>query len=307
MAVAVFLAPVKRRVTSSPRTSIALHPNFNVSTMRDFSDGSTMALPRSITTSIEDIPPRRASSVVLCESSSESNIVIMSGGRILSDPNLIDGDVDDDDGDNETSRSRRSSAASRGRLPVISPLVRSAVSINEGETSTEVPSAPVLGGSATLPSSTSIAASLNPISESSDAVDGGDELASLGRMPSLDGRTGDVETDFSWRRRRSHRRELSDFSSFRFGSDSFGVGGGDISGDVTIASCTRCPSCQALLFDEYLLAGWSPDDSNFNARCLFCSSQLIAFLQLSPRVSRARGDYMHFIGCSLVAWNGLAG
>ena len=36
--------------------------------------------------------------------------------------------------------------------------------------------------------------------------------------------------------------------------------------DVSISSCTLCQSCSAALYDEEIMAGWSPDDSNLSTK-----------------------------------------
>lgn len=33
-----------------------------------------------------------------------------------------------------------------------------------------------------------------------------------------------------------------------------------------LTSCTRCHNCAALLYDEEIMAGWRPDDSNLNTK-----------------------------------------
>eukprot|EP00118_Oscarella_pearsei_P021141 m.235821 g.235821 ORF g.235821 m.235821 type:complete len:1382 (+) comp40129_c1_seq15:72-4217(+) len=285
-AVSVFLQPIKKRVMLSPSASLASHPNFNA--MRDFSDGSTMALPRSTANSDSedgDLRSRRASSVVLYESSSESNIVIMSGGRVFSDPNLIGIDDGDEDSDGASS-SRRNSNASRR----VSPLVRSSVPAPLSNAMATIDSlSQPSPASLTVPSVSQACSSsplpmLNPITEINS-----DETDQTVPVPTI---SGNDESDFTFRRRRTHKREWSDTSTFNLGSFIADFpGGGDIVAEVTIASCSRCPSCLSLLFDEYLLAGWSPDDSNFNARCVFCSSRLIAFLQISPALVGS-GDWL---------------
>lgn len=35
---------------------------------------------------------------------------------------------------------------------------------------------------------------------------------------------------------------------------------------VWLTSCTRCHNCTALLYDEEIMAGWRPDDSNLNTK-----------------------------------------
>ena len=35
---------------------------------------------------------------------------------------------------------------------------------------------------------------------------------------------------------------------------------------ITMTSCTKCHNCKDLLFDEEIMAGWRPDESNLNTR-----------------------------------------
>ncbi|XP_038076059.1 C-myc promoter-binding protein-like [Patiria miniata] len=53
--------------------------------------------------------------------------------------------------------------------------------------------------------------------------------------------------------------------------------------EVHITSCHQCFSCQALLYDEAVMAGWSADESNLKTRCCFCSAQLVPFLNIAMR------------------------
>ncbi|WAR00946.1 MYCPP-like protein [Mya arenaria] len=48
--------------------------------------------------------------------------------------------------------------------------------------------------------------------------------------------------------------------------------------DVEMSSCSRCPRCRCLLYDEELMAGWNADDSNLNTACHFCHSKLVPHL-----------------------------
>ncbi|CAH1795855.1 unnamed protein product [Owenia fusiformis] len=50
--------------------------------------------------------------------------------------------------------------------------------------------------------------------------------------------------------------------------------------DVEIQSMTRCNSCNSLLYDEEIMAGWSANDSDLNTCCQFCSSKLVPFLHV---------------------------
>ncbi|XP_077384392.1 DENN domain-containing protein 4B [Festucalex cinctus] len=48
--------------------------------------------------------------------------------------------------------------------------------------------------------------------------------------------------------------------------------------EVLMSSCSRCRSCGCLVYDEEIMAGWTPDDSNLNSRCPFCAASFVPFL-----------------------------
>lgn len=58
--------------------------------------------------------------------------------------------------------------------------------------------------------------------------------------------------------------------------------------EITMTSCSRCYTCFALLFDEEIMEGWTPDDSNLNTNCTFCSSKFVPLLTITIRVSPYR-------------------
>ncbi|KAF7657002.1 hypothetical protein LDENG_00033400 [Lucifuga dentata] len=45
-----------------------------------------------------------------------------------------------------------------------------------------------------------------------------------------------------------------------------------------MSSCSLCRSCNSLVYDEEIMAGWTSDDSNLNSSCPFCSSSFVPFL-----------------------------
>ncbi|XP_051575093.1 DENN domain-containing protein 4B-like isoform X1 [Myxocyprinus asiaticus] len=48
--------------------------------------------------------------------------------------------------------------------------------------------------------------------------------------------------------------------------------------EVVMSSCSLCRSCNSLVYDEEILAGWSFDDSNLNTTCPFCSAPFVPLL-----------------------------
>lgn len=45
-----------------------------------------------------------------------------------------------------------------------------------------------------------------------------------------------------------------------------------------MSSCSLCRSCNSLVYDEEIMAGWTSDDSNLNSSCPFCGSSFVPFL-----------------------------
>lgn len=40
--------------------------------------------------------------------------------------------------------------------------------------------------------------------------------------------------------------------------------------DVTLSSCTPCPSCRMMIYDEEIMSAWKVDDQNLNTLCPYC-------------------------------------
>ena len=56
--------------------------------------------------------------------------------------------------------------------------------------------------------------------------------------------------------------------------------------EIFITSCSRCYTCFALLYDEEIMEGWTPDDSNLNTNCTFCSTKFVPLLTITIKVSQ---------------------
>uniref|UniRef100_A0A8C3UZ96 DENN domain containing 4A n=1 Tax=Catharus ustulatus TaxID=91951 RepID=A0A8C3UZ96_CATUS len=52
---------------------------------------------------------------------------------------------------------------------------------------------------------------------------------------------------------------------------------------VLISSCSRCRTCDCLVHDEEIMAGWTADDSNLNTTCPFCGNLFLPFLSIEIR------------------------
>uniref|UniRef100_A0A671YX96 DENN domain containing 4C n=1 Tax=Sparus aurata TaxID=8175 RepID=A0A671YX96_SPAAU len=49
---------------------------------------------------------------------------------------------------------------------------------------------------------------------------------------------------------------------------------------VLMSSCSQCRSCEALVYDEEIMAGWTADDSNLNTNCPFCRTAFLPLLHV---------------------------
>ncbi|KAM4600741.1 DENN domain-containing protein 4B isoform 2-T2 [Polymixia lowei] len=66
--------------------------------------------------------------------------------------------------------------------------------------------------------------------------------------------------------------------------------------EVLMSSCSLCRSCDSLVYDEEIMAGWTSDDSNLNSSCPFCTSSFVPFLNaevcdLGPVSSLERSNW----------------
>ncbi|XP_040053407.2 C-myc promoter-binding protein isoform X1 [Gasterosteus aculeatus] len=59
--------------------------------------------------------------------------------------------------------------------------------------------------------------------------------------------------------------------------------------ELLISSCSRCKTCDCLVYDEEIMAGWTADDSNLNTTCPFCGNPFLPFLNVEIRDLRGPG------------------
>ncbi|XP_075048507.1 DENN domain-containing protein 4B isoform X2 [Mixophyes fleayi] len=50
--------------------------------------------------------------------------------------------------------------------------------------------------------------------------------------------------------------------------------------EVMLSSCSTCPACHSLIYDEDIMAGWTSDDSNLKTLCSFCGQNFVPFLNI---------------------------
>ncbi|XP_041820417.1 DENN domain-containing protein 4C isoform X1 [Chelmon rostratus] len=64
--------------------------------------------------------------------------------------------------------------------------------------------------------------------------------------------------------------------------------------EVLMSSCSQCRSCEALVYDEQIMAGWTADDSNLNTTCPFCRTAFLPLLHVEFHDLRTMtGFYMN--------------
>uniref|UniRef100_A0A671MID8 C-myc promoter-binding protein-like n=1 Tax=Sinocyclocheilus anshuiensis TaxID=1608454 RepID=A0A671MID8_9TELE len=61
--------------------------------------------------------------------------------------------------------------------------------------------------------------------------------------------------------------------------------------EVRMSSCSRCNTCESLVYDEEIMAGWTADDSNLNSTCPFCGSPFLPLLNVDIRNLVCSVDY----------------
>uniref|UniRef100_A0AAY4D8J5 DENN/MADD domain containing 4A n=1 Tax=Denticeps clupeoides TaxID=299321 RepID=A0AAY4D8J5_9TELE len=52
---------------------------------------------------------------------------------------------------------------------------------------------------------------------------------------------------------------------------------------VLLSSCSCCNTCECLVYNEEIMAGWTADDSNLNSTCPFCGSPFLPLLNVEIR------------------------
>uniref|UniRef100_S4RFA7 DENN/MADD domain containing 4A n=1 Tax=Petromyzon marinus TaxID=7757 RepID=S4RFA7_PETMA len=62
--------------------------------------------------------------------------------------------------------------------------------------------------------------------------------------------------------------------------------------EVRISSCSQCHTCEGLVYDEQIMAGWTADDSNLNTACPFCNSTFVPCLSIEISDRRSCGKYV---------------
>ncbi|KAK9507860.1 hypothetical protein O3M35_007632 [Rhynocoris fuscipes] len=50
---------------------------------------------------------------------------------------------------------------------------------------------------------------------------------------------------------------------------------------IVMTTCSKCHNCCSLLYDEEIMAGWTPEDSNLNTKCQFCGKATVPLLSVT--------------------------
>ncbi|XP_052557546.1 DENN domain-containing protein 4C isoform X4 [Tympanuchus pallidicinctus] len=61
--------------------------------------------------------------------------------------------------------------------------------------------------------------------------------------------------------------------------------------EVLMSSCSQCRACDALVYDEEIMAGWTADDSNLNTTCPFCKSIFLPLLNIEFKDLRGSASF----------------
>ncbi|XP_019514611.1 PREDICTED: DENN domain-containing protein 4C isoform X1 [Hipposideros armiger] len=61
--------------------------------------------------------------------------------------------------------------------------------------------------------------------------------------------------------------------------------------EVLMSSCSQCRACEALVYDEEIMAGWTADDSNLNTTCPFCKSNFLPLLNIEFKDLRGSASF----------------
>ncbi|KAG7999459.1 C-myc promoter-binding protein, partial [Nibea albiflora] len=59
--------------------------------------------------------------------------------------------------------------------------------------------------------------------------------------------------------------------------------------EVLMSSCSLCKTCDCLVYDEEIMAGWTANDSNLNSTCPFCGTAFLPFLNVEIKDLRPQG------------------
>uniref|UniRef100_A0AAX7TQB6 DENN/MADD domain containing 4A n=1 Tax=Astatotilapia calliptera TaxID=8154 RepID=A0AAX7TQB6_ASTCA len=75
--------------------------------------------------------------------------------------------------------------------------------------------------------------------------------------------------------------------------------------EVLMSSCSLCKTCDCLVYDEEIMAGWTANDSNLNSTCPFCGTAFLPFLNVEIKDLRPYNIVLDclFYSILLIVWN----
>uniref|UniRef100_A0A7N6BDV5 DENN/MADD domain containing 4A n=1 Tax=Anabas testudineus TaxID=64144 RepID=A0A7N6BDV5_ANATE len=68
---------------------------------------------------------------------------------------------------------------------------------------------------------------------------------------------------------------------------------------VLMSSCSLCKTCDCLVYDEEIMAGWTANDSNLNSTCPFCGTAFLPFLNVEIKDLRPQSRLIICYSCGL--------
>uniref|UniRef100_A0A8C9ZPV7 DENN/MADD domain containing 4A n=1 Tax=Sander lucioperca TaxID=283035 RepID=A0A8C9ZPV7_SANLU len=68
--------------------------------------------------------------------------------------------------------------------------------------------------------------------------------------------------------------------------------------EVLMSSCSLCKTCDCLVYDEEIMAGWTANDSNLNSTCPFCGTAFLPFLNVEIKDLRPLKAKMSAADCA---------
>ncbi|XP_073464759.1 DENN domain-containing protein 4B isoform X2 [Aquarana catesbeiana] len=96
--------------------------------------------------------------------------------------------------------------------------------------------------------------------------------------------------------------DLSDFAIHRSTDRLLDAGQESPAVEVLLSSCSVCPACYSLVYDEDIMAAWTSDDSNLKTVCSFCGQHFVPFLNV--KITDLHKQRSTFDGSSEVSTDG---
>lgn len=61
--------------------------------------------------------------------------------------------------------------------------------------------------------------------------------------------------------------------------------------ELVLSTASRCHNCTTIIYDEEIMAGWQPEDSNLNTVCQFCDKATVPLLTVTILDYRYRFNF----------------